>query len=509
MASINQSLVNSFTTLTANLSRLSETEKLVVVGYLKELEDELSQALSSTTKKLTDYSKKRYESLISQNKQTIRTAYTKINDQNTQYLSGASSASINGMSSIFANIGIPLSSVAITTEQYQALATNAMIRGASTKAWWSSQSRDLQNNFMHQMRIGYTAGETNDQLIKRIRGSYTGTQSFIIDGVIEKRQLYQGGIMDASYNQARNLVVTSTNQVSSDSKRFLFKKNDDVIKGIVQISTLDYRTTLQCAARDGKAWTLDGQPINHTIAYEGGTPLHWGCRSVEVPMTKSWAELGADPKVDKEYLANIDETTRASMTGQVPATQTFEEWIGNQAVEDQIAYFGPKKYELWKDGDLTLRQMLDQQGNPLTLNQLASAYGFQVEANMLQGQPRIPVVQQNALIVEQQAQRLATNLNKDINDLVTVAQQAISELKGNLPSRGNIVLIGTHGYNLEMPQDVIAFKARKQDLLKGYRASIADAKRPTILQQQMYDGLIGVEKELFDDSVALAILKAK
>lgn len=508
MASVNQSLVSSFTTLTANLSRLSETEKLVVIGSLKELEDALSLALNSSSS-LTALSKRRFEALISQNRQTIKTAYTNIHNQNTQYLSGVGAASVKGSGSIFNSMGVPLSSVAVTTEQYQALASNAMIRGASTKAWWSNQSRTLQDNFMHQMRMGYIAGETNDQLIKRVRGDYVGTRSFVIEGGIEKRRMYQGGIMDASYNQARSLVGTATNQVSSDARRLLFQKNGDVLKGIVQISTLDMRTTLQCAARDGKAWTLDGEPIGHTIPYEGGTPLHWGCRSVEVPMTKSWADLGADPKVDEEYLANINQTTRASMNGQVPASQTFDEWIRNQAVEDQIAYFGPKKYEIWKEGGLTLRQMLDQQGNPLTLDQLALAYGFQVSSAASLGQPRIPAVQQNALLVEQQAQKLAKEMNQGITDLIGVLEQTILDLKGNLPSRGNIVLLGSRGYNLEIAEDVIAFKARKVQLLKGYKEALVSKKRPSVFEQQMYEGLVGTEKEFFDDSIALALLKAK
>lgn len=508
MTSINQTLANGFTTLTANLSRLSETEKLVVVGYLKQLEDELTAALT-VSDNLTDLTKRRYEALINQNKKTIKTAYTNINNQSANYLSGVGKATTGGASAIFNSVGLPLQSVAITTEQYMSLATNTMIQGAPNAAWWANQSKDLQDKFMQQMRMGYTAGETNAQLINRVRGSYTGTKNFVIDGVLEKRKVYTGGIMDASYNQARSLVTTATNQISSDARRLLYNENADILKGIVQVSTLDYRTTLQCAARDGKAWTLDGKPIGHTIAYDGGTPLHWGCRSIEVPMTKSWTELGADKKIDQKYLQDIDSATRASMDGQVPMSETFDSWIRGKSEADQIAYFGPKKYKLWKDGSLSLRQMIDQQGNPLTINQLARAYGFQIEDSMRIGQPAIPVVQQNAITLELEAQKRATEINSQIVGMVDVAEEAIKTLKGNLPARGSIVLLGAHAYDLSVIKDLIAFKKRKAQLLEGYRSAVAAGKRPTVLERQMYEGLAGLEKELFDDSVAYAQIRTK
>ena len=83
---------------------------------------------------------------------------------------------------------------------------------------------------------------------------------------------------------------------------------------------------------------------------------------------KSWEELGASKKIKE-----IDPGTRASMDGQVAADMTYEQWLKKKdAAEPGFAksVLGPGRYNLWKNGKLTLRDLVDQRGRELTLEQL-------------------------------------------------------------------------------------------------------------------------------------------
>lgn len=436
---VNQVLASDFVTMTANLQRLSETERLVVLGILKDMESEIVQVLYDNPK-LTSFAKARYNALLKQTQETIKTAYTSINSHSQQYLTGVASAVVQMTGKDFTKFGIPLQSVALTNEQYASLASRMMLDGAPNKAWWSKQSLTLQDNFVRQMRIGYAQSETVDQLVKRVRGTATGKKNqYIVNDAVKWFNEYQGGIMDTGTRQAEALVRTATQQISGDAKREFFQANSAVIKGIMQVSTLDMRTTIQCAARDGKMWTLEGEPINHTIPYDGGIPLHWNCRSTEVPVTKSWAELANNPKMDEDYLKRFSKSTRASMDGQVPSDMTFDSWFNGLSEVQQISYLGPTKFTIWQEAGLTFSEMVNQQGNPLTLGQLAEMYGFQMVESLQSGMPNIPTLPQSALYLERQTQAAAakqslsveTQLQTEFNALQTKNTELYNDLTKN------------------------------------------------------------------------------
>ncbi|UZV57178.1 hypothetical protein [Pasteurella multocida] len=82
---------------------------------------------------------------------------------------------------------------------------------------------------------------------------------------------------------------------------------------------------------------------------------------------KSWRELGFD--VDE-----IPESTRASMDGQVKANITYEDWLKNKTKAQQDEILGKGKADLWRNGVITFRDMLDQSGRPLTLKELREQF---------------------------------------------------------------------------------------------------------------------------------------
>src|SRR5438105_8691570 len=90
------------------------------------------------------------------------------------------------------------------------------------------------------MRDSQYPGQTIDQLVRRIRGTADAG--------------FADGIMQTTRNQAEALVRTSVLAVSNEAQLQTFKENDDLVKGVQWISTLDAKTCEICAALDGLEW---------------------------------------------------------------------------------------------------------------------------------------------------------------------------------------------------------------------------------------------------------------
>lgn len=432
---LNNLLSSDFLTLSANLQRLSESEVIVVTGVLKQLELELLAELQDNPQ-LTEYTKRRFEALVNQNRATIASYYDKVETTHTTFLTQTAGITQAAVGRVFGGVGISVNSVVLTEEQLKSLASNSLIQGAPSSAWWSKQSNNLQDAFVNQMRIGYAAGETLDQLVQRVRGTSTGVRStYLIDGKKKVYTEFSGGIMDTGTRQAQALVRTSVQQVSADAKLAVFRGNSDIIKAVEWLATLDTRTTKLCAQRDKLHWDLNGNPIGHKLSFLGGTPAHWGCRSTLSPVMKTMKELELEDIVSDERIAEAESaSTRASMDGPVPASTNFEDWFGGLSKQDQVSYLGKKKYEIWKEKGLSFSQMTNQAGNPLTVQQLAATYGYPLPKPATSSIPAIPERLEPAISAQQQAQPLAAEITaKAAKDQTKSARLQITQMTKSQP----------------------------------------------------------------------------
>jgi|CXWL01.1.fsa_nt_gi hypothetical protein len=108
----------------------------------------------------------------------------------------------------------------------------------------------------------------------------------------------------------------------------------------------------------------------------GGIVVH-NCRSVRVPVLKSWEELGLDG-------SSLSPSTRASMNGQVPASETYETWLRKQPHAFQDDVLGATKGQLFRSGGLTVDNFADASGKVYNLAQL---YAMHPQAFGLAGLP--------------------------------------------------------------------------------------------------------------------------
>ena len=111
------------------------------------------------------------------------------------------------------------------------------------------------------------------------------------------------------------------------------------------------------------AWELDGTPLEGALPFNGGPPRHFNCRSSLIPVLKSFEELGL-PKID------FPEGTRASIDGQIPADISFNDFLRGKSATFQNNLLGPAKARLWRSNKITLKQLVDVRGNPLTVAEL-------------------------------------------------------------------------------------------------------------------------------------------
>lgn len=86
------------------------------------------------------------------------------------------------------------------------------------------------------------------------------------------------------------------------------------------------------------------------------------CRSVLVPVLIPWKELGVNVEPPKG--------TRASDLGPVPADMSFDAFLKRHDKEYQDELLGKGKADLWRSGKISLRDLISQDGRPMTLKDL-------------------------------------------------------------------------------------------------------------------------------------------
>jgi len=354
MRSVNERIADEIRAHAVSLARYSESERRAIFRLLDRLFGTLRNDLmnSDITEGRTAYQRRRLELLFKQARATILSGYEEIIPRAEAGLKSLAEFegewTVNALNKI---IGVKLVTMTpATAEQLAAIASEALIEGAPSSEWWSRQSEKLLNNFKDQIRQGWTRGETLDQLMKRLTG-----------GLDEDGNPYFD-LRKGTRRGAEATIRTSVQAVANDARMRVYKDNADIIEGLQWVSTLDLRTTVECAAMDGLVWDLNGNPIGHGMTLDP-PPRHWNCRSVLTCITKSFREMGIP-------IDEFPESTRASMDGQVPESQTFEKWISGKPDKYADEVFGKGRAELWRQGKITVRDMVDQRGRPLTLEEL-------------------------------------------------------------------------------------------------------------------------------------------
>lgn len=236
----------------------------------------------------------RLETLLNDTRKAIRANYRRVRlltenelDQLFEIEADATRAAMRGS---FNSVGVRIG-VSLPGETYlAALAEETLVLGQPLSGYWARQEAGLIGAFRAEMEKGLTAGETVNDLIRRIRG---GTrQGQIVPG-----------IMAASRTQAAALVRTSAASVGNGARFATFEANLDVIEKYQHLSRLDGRTTQICILRAGKLWDAATKaPIGHSLPFQP-PPIHINCLPGDSLVTPGGAITGASKRwVDAELI---------------------------------------------------------------------------------------------------------------------------------------------------------------------------------------------------------------
>lgn len=366
---------------TINLMRYDAKMRRRILAILLDLQDELIGKLSNSDLFITrkeSLKVKRLRQLLDDTTESISTYYAQAKAAHVEGLLGVVQVEVDfHVDSINSLAAADIVSASMSAANMRSLVNQSLIEGAPASEWWGRQSQKLRRSFADQMRIAVATSESMNDTLQRIRGRHTGRYVTVETAAGETKKVpeFAGGIMQASTREASALIRTSVQSVANDARLEVYAQNDDMVKGVQALVTLDNRTSAICRARSGHAWRLDGTPIAPTKEdFPGPPPWHFNCRSTLVPILKSWDELaGPNSKLSKaqvKKLRRMPKGTQSSMDGQVAADLTYEEWLKTKSVEFQKDVLGPGRWELWQKGRLTLEQMVDQTGRELSLAEL-------------------------------------------------------------------------------------------------------------------------------------------
>jgi len=366
MTTANQEAVNWINTQQAYIVRLEKSEQRQVINVLEKMEKDLVATIrkSEVTEAVRDITKiKRQKELLKQSNIIIDDYYKDILvDQKAELtrLSQIQSASTaKGINTLF---GVDLA-IKLDTKTARIVATESIFGNQNAKAnitqWWSGQGAGFKTKYRNAMQTGILANDSMSDMVIRLRGS---------------RALgYSDGIMNTSYRNAKTLVRTSVINIANESRMQTYQENNDLVKGFTWSSALDNRTTPICQALDGLSWDLDYNPIDHSYEYPGST-AHFGCRSTQVPLLKSWEELAGKKKtiIEEEIGTRSARDLETGLTGKVPKSTSYNTWLKDQTKENQNDILGVEKAKLFRSGKYTVRDFVNDDGIPLTLDEIAN-----------------------------------------------------------------------------------------------------------------------------------------
>lgn len=236
-----------------------------------------------------------------------------------------------------------------------AIASTEPFHGEVMKDWASKLARSDSERIMQQVRVGLTQGDGIDAIARRIVGTRGANGT--------------NGITQITRNAAESITRTAVNFVTNRSRSEFFKANADVFSKEQYVATLDANTTIECAELDGQIFPVGEGPI---------PPIHWNCRSTRVAILDAKA-IGNRPAkgvaaADLEGMTKAEQrSTIRSMTGTVPASTTYSEFLGRQSSAFQNEVLGATRAKLFRDGGLTLDKFTDRNRRTVTLDELRSA----------------------------------------------------------------------------------------------------------------------------------------
>ena len=222
---------------------------------------------------------------------------------------------------------------ALALKTFQPAGTNTLVNIEQAISKFGASNAE---SVRQVVRDGFLLGDTNATISQNIKS-----------------------VQKVANHQAEALARTMTNHASSVARSEIYAAND--IEQYQWLSTLDNRTTMTCAGRDGKIYDVQGDNPR--------PPAHFNCRSATIPVVDPELDLGGKG-LGKRSARGLD-----GKSTEVSSQTTFGSWLKKQPAEFQDEYFGKftngdQKARLFKQGRLSIDKFTDAKGAEYSLDQL-------------------------------------------------------------------------------------------------------------------------------------------
>ncbi len=313
-----------------------------VIALLNRTDKDLFEQIQSALMRLPPeaFTVERLDSMLASVRQINAAAYQKIRHELQAELADLVAYEQGYQQQLFQNtLPVTFEVAAAPVAQVVSSAMARPFQGRLLSEWMAGLEAEKAAKIRDAIRIGYVEGQTIPEMVARLRGT--------------KAKQYQDGILEITRRNAETIVRTAVSHTANHTRQKFAEANDDLVKGVKWLSTLDGKTSDVCKARDGKVYPVDSGPR---------PPAHPNCRSSTSYVLKSWKELGID-------LKEFPEGTRASMDGQVPANVTYNEWLKGKDSAFQDKVLGPTRAKLFREG-MPVDRFVNKAGDRLTLEKL-------------------------------------------------------------------------------------------------------------------------------------------
>ena len=248
-------------------------------------------------------------------------------------------------------------------------------------------------------------GQTYTELIGKLKVANETVIPIIAEGVTSGRatpeivkditEIY-GGIQRHKVDALARTVITDAMQRSNEEAITQIEKQASVVNIAIYQATLDLRTTPICSQLDGTTWIRKKDesfaefksrvlaPSSKSYGRSPNPPLHFNCRSKLIWSTQEFLDeykKGERPGVltDAKTVNHRDGTTstkfKIQKVEQVPTKVTFNQWFNRQDAKYQRQYLGNTRYELYKQGNLSVEQLMDVKKNKFyTIDKIKEMY---------------------------------------------------------------------------------------------------------------------------------------
>jgi hypothetical protein len=309
------------------LERFSETLIIRAQNQIAGLEKEVLTLITRTFPGgFVRYDRRKFQRLLKDIRDLVRGIYREIQDDLGENFTELAEESDKA----FLLILLATAKVELKpgSAKPETVSNRAGIEGNSWRTWLERQAGDV--NF----RI---AGS-----LRRAAGSRVGLGDTL-------EAIKAAGTFRGAQDNGRRMIWTATGSVNHEAQTETMNRNQELISALQQISVLDGRTTITCINYAYKRWRYPGlQPIGHELPYNNGTPRHFNCRSIIIPVLVGFDDV---PEM------NVDE------------------WLESLPDDMQARLLGRGRMQLWRRG-LTLQEMIDQTGRPMTLEEIRREFNL-------------------------------------------------------------------------------------------------------------------------------------